>query len=80
MLPSLVDAHKLGLLEPLHADICNIEKPQNARGKAASRLSKEVNALRITGQAMQDQVAQLKTQITKLTTQLEEIQVSQVAP
>lgn len=79
MLPNIMDTHMLDLLEPMWEGIGYSKKRQIARDKAASRLSKEVIALRITGQAKRDQVAQLTTQITKLTPKLEDVLVSQMA-
>lgn len=71
MLPSLVDKHIMTLIEPLKADLGEIKKRQVASDKVVSRLSKEVNALRVTGQATQDKVSELSNQIANLTKAME---------
>lgn len=77
MPPSLIDTHMLDLLEPLRADIGDIKKRQIANDKAASSLSKEVNAFRAKGKATQVHLAQVTTH--KLTTKLEDMRVSLAA-
>lgn len=71
MWPSLVDNHIMTLIEQLEADLGEIRKRQVVGDKFVSRLSKEVNALRDTGQATQDRVSELSAQIANLTNTME---------
>lgn len=76
---SLVDNHMLNLLEPIKADIGEIRKRHIAGDTVLSRLTKEVNALRVTGQATQDNVAVFSAKRDALTKSMGVVAVAQAS-
>lgn len=77
MLPTLVDNHIMTLIEPLKADPGEIRKRQVASDKMVTRLSEEVIAMRVIGQATQDPVAELSSRTSQLTKTRDAIVVEQ---
>lgn len=77
MVPNLVETHIMGLLEPMKGDLEDIRKRQIVADKNTARISKEVNALRVTGQNTQDQMAAISSKLDALTAKMEKISVAQ---
>lgn len=80
MLPCSVHNCMFNLLEPIKADIRKIRKRQVASDKLVSRLSHEVNAVRVTGQYTQDQVAALSAKIVASTRSADAMAMAQSTP
>lgn len=77
MIPQLVESHIMTLLEPMKSDLEDIRKRQLVSDKTMVRISKEVSAMRISGQSSQDQMTKMNEKLDALSARMERISMAQ---
>lgn len=70
--PELVKSTMVGILKPLQSDVMSLKTQEKKLEQNMVQLHKEVNASRVTGQAMQDRVITMEQNLAKLAKSFEE--------
>lgn len=77
--PELVKSTMMGFMKPLQSDVLALRTQQKKLEQGMHQLQKEVNASRITGQAMQDKVSTMEQNLAKLARSFEDFTMRHVS-